>query len=124
MRRISAKEYLEHAAEHDMQAALVAYLRLNAKGASFWFAIPNAGRRSPKVRSLMKAEGLTAGVADLCIMLPGGRTLWLELKTRRGRQSPAQKAFAAICNILDHAYLVPRSLDEAIAILRAYGALK
>jgi hypothetical protein len=124
MRRMTAQQYREQAAEHDMQAALVEHLRLNAAGASFWFAIPNAGRRSPKVRALMKAEGLTAGVADLCIMLSGGRTLWLELKTRRGRQSRAQKAFAAVCDILDHAYLVPRSLDEAIAILRAYGALK
>jgi hypothetical protein len=124
VKRITAKQYRALAPEHDLQVALIEHLRVNGTKLAFWFAIPNAGRRSPAVSSRMKAEGLTAGVADLCIMLPGGRTLWMELKTRNGRQSQAQKSFAVVCSVLDHAYLMPRSLDEAIAALRAYGVLK
>ena len=63
----------------------------------------------------MKAEGLQSGVADLCIMLPGGKVAWLELKTDKGRQSIAQKGFEAKCKRLDHPYALARTLDEAIA---------
>jgi hypothetical protein len=72
----------------------------------------------------MKAEGLQAGAADLCVMLPGGRVAWLELKTAVGRQSIAQKGFEAKCRRLDHPYAVARTLDEAIAALTQWKALK
>ena len=72
----------------------------------------------------MKNEGLTAGIADLCIMLPQGRTAWLEMKTIKGKQSVQQKGFEARCQRLQHAYGLAHSLDEAVAFLRAHGALR
>ena len=110
-------------AEHDMQAALIDNLRVRARRDVHWFAIPNAGKRTPRTAARMQQEGLQAGVADLCIMLPGGRVIWVELKTSKGRQSAAQKAFQSVCETLDHPYLMPRSLDEAIVLLRAEGVL-
>jgi len=100
------------------------YLRLNARLDVYYFAIPNAAKRSWKAAALMKAEGLTAGVADLCIMLMGGRTAWLELKTAKGTQRQAQINFQIICTTLGHPYYLVRTLEDAIAALRVLEALK
>jgi hypothetical protein len=124
MKTISAKTYRGLASEHADQAALIERLRLDAKVPLLCFAIPNAARRSPRVAARMKAEGLTAGVADLCIMLTAGRSIWLEMKTKLGRMSLEQRAFRAVCDALGHTYLVPRSLDDAVELLREHGVLK
>jgi hypothetical protein len=108
--------------EHTLQASVLRHLEQRA-GNCYWFAIPNAARRSPGLAARMRAEGLRAGVADLAIMLPGGRTGWLELKNSKGRQSDAQAGFEAICGRLGHGYAVARTLDEAIAVLGTWGAL-
>ena len=110
--------------EHSLQVTVLAYLTYNARPNINVVAIPNAARRSLRLGARMKAEGLQSGVADLCIMLPGGRVAWLELKTDRGRQSLAQKGFEAKCKRLDHPYALARTLDEAIAALTQWKALK
>ena len=110
--------------EHSLQVTVLAYLTYNARSDVNVVAIPNAARRSLRMGARMKAEGLQSGVADLCIMLPGGKVAWLELKTDRGRQSIAQKGFEAKCKRLDHPYALARTLDEAIAALTQWKALK
>lgn len=100
------------------------FLEINARPDVYCFAIPNAGRRSLRVGALMKAEGLRAGVADVCVMLSDGRVRWLETKRGKGRQSNAQKGFQAICERLGHHYAIAKSFDEAVAILEFWGALK
>jgi len=121
---LSAKQYRQTGSEHSLQVSVLEYLALNAKPHAFWFAIPNAGKRSWRVAARMKAEGMQAGVSDLCIMLPGGGVLWLELKIGNEKQSDEQLVFERVCQILDHPYRVIRTLDEAISFLRYHGALK
>jgi hypothetical protein len=121
---MKASEYRGTLREHDIQKTVLAHLGLFGKDNVFAFAIPNAGWRPGAIGSRMKAEGLTAGVADLAIMLPAGKVAWLELKARRGRQSEAQKAFEAVCHQLGHPYAMARGLDEAIDVLKGWGALK
>jgi hypothetical protein len=57
------------------------------------FAIPNGGARHPAVAGKLKAEGVKAGVPDL--LLPVARRRWnglfIEMKSAKGRVSPAQK---------------------------------
>jgi len=110
--------------EHRLQTLVLEALQLRAAKDAFWFAVPNAGKRSFAVATRMRKEGMQAGVADLCVMLSGGRTIWLELKAGKGRQSPAQKHFQDICNRLNHVYILARSFDEAIENLKAFGALR
>jgi len=110
--------------EHSLQVTVLAYLTYNARPDINVIAIPNAAPRSLRMGARMKAEGLQSGVADLCIMLPGGKVAWLELKTDRGRQSIAQKGFEAKCKRLDHPYALARTLDEAITALTQWKALK
>jgi hypothetical protein len=120
---VKREQYRQLASEHSLQTSLLEYLTLYAPHA-YWFAIPNAGKRSWSTAKRMKAEGLTAGVADLCIMLTSGRVLWLELKRGKEKQTPAQIVFQSVCENLGHAYYVARSFDEAISILRQWRILK
>jgi hypothetical protein len=110
--------------EHQIQVLVIEYISSASKNGCFAIACANAGKRSMYTGRRMVAEGLTAGVADLCVLLPGGRVGWLELKTAKGRQSIAQKGFAARCRRLDHPYAVAHDFDEAVEILKSWGAVK
>lgn len=110
--------------EHRLQLEVLRHLRTYGRRDLNWFAIPNAGKRSHRYGARMKAEGMTAGVADLCIMLEKGRCAWLELKTLNGRQSDAQAGFQAKCLRLGHPYFVAKTLDEALGFLGVIGALR
>ena len=110
--------------EHSLQVQLLAEFEVRKARDVNILALPNAGHRSLRMGARMKAEGLQAGAADLLVMLPGGKVAWLELKTDKGRQSLAQKGFEAKCKRLDHPYALARTLDEAIAVLTQWKALK
>jgi hypothetical protein len=88
------------------------------------FAIPNSAKRSMRMGARMRAEGLLAGVADLCIMLPCGRCAWLEMKSAKGRQTVAQRAFGLRCLRLGHPYGIAYSVDDAVVFLKSAGVLK
>ena len=77
------------------------------------FAIPNGGRRGKLEASIMKGEGVLAGVADVFIMRPrnGQHGIFIEFKTDKGRQTPEQKAFEEQCERLGYEYHVVRSFD-------------
>lgn len=96
--------------EHNIQVAIVQYLRLRGFEV---FAIPNGGRRDAVTGAKLKAEGVTAGVADMIILLPIGNVLFVEVKTAKGRQSPAQKAFQERVESLGFNYVIWRSIDDA-----------
>lgn len=112
---------LPFATEHALQCALLEYLSLTARMGIYWFSVPNAGKRSPGTAAWFSAEGLRAGVADLCFMLPNGKCAWLELKrSRKHKQTMEQFAFSEICAKLGHPYAVAHSFDEAVTILRQW----
>jgi len=109
--------------EHNLQARVLRYLVEHHMPDVFGFAIPNAGRRTYRAAAALRAEGMLPGVADTCIMLPRGKTLWLELKDIHGRQSDEQRGFQARCMRLHHVYRVARTFEEAVGILRDYDAV-
>ena len=110
--------------EHHLQTQVLQHLTVAGRRDIYWFAIPNAGRRSGRTGSRMKAEGLKRGVADICVMFPNGGVAWLELKTPKGVQSDYQKGFQAICERLGHAYALARTFEGAIYALQSWGALR
>ena len=89
--------------EAHFQTAVVRLLRLNG---FFVFAVPNGGSRHAREAHNLKLQGVMAGVADLVILLPGGQAVFAELKSPdgSGRQSPAQRAFAASVRCLGFDY--------------------
>ena len=61
-------------------------------------------------------------VADLILLVPrqGYCALCIEMKTRKGYQSDAQKVFQAKCEEYGAKYVVCRSLDEFQKVVRWY----
>ena len=110
--------------EHKLQVAVLDYLTLCGRREFKWFAIPSGGLRHINVALALKAEGVVAGVPDLCIMMDQGRTAWLELKDKRGRLSNDQVGFSAICERLGHLWGVAYTIDEAIALFVVWGVLR
>lgn len=62
-----------------------------------------------------------AGTEDLQIYLYGGKTIYMELKTKKGKQSEAQLAREEELLTLLHDYVVIRSVDELIKCLNERG---
>lgn len=105
--------------EHDDQVALFRWAALQAKAVPelrLLFAVPNGGQRSKATAGRLKAEGVKAGVPDVCLPVPrdGFGACYIELKRSKqpgkpaGVETPAQKAmrkalteagnYAAVCH--------------------------
>lgn len=97
--------------ESSIQRAVVDYL---TKRGMFVFATPNGGKRGIVEASIMKGEGVKAGVSDLTILLDGGVCVFVEMKTAEGKQSESQKAFQAAVEKKGFAYMIWRSVDDAV----------
>ena len=92
----TARPRLPRPSEHAEQSALIAWADLYAPRLPVLarlYAVPNGGYRPPKTARAMKAEGARSGVPDLCLPWParGHHGLYLELKAKGGRVSPAQE---------------------------------
>jgi len=79
--------------EHQTQKAIAQYLDMRGV---CWFAVPNGGQRNKIVASKLKAEGVKAGVPDICI-IHDGMAYFLEVKkpktgdSAKGQLSKNQK---------------------------------
>ena len=100
--------------EHDIQVNCVNYFRLRyPKG--LIFAIPNGGQRNVIVAAKLKAEGVLAGVPDLCIPIAkkGCNGLYVELKNgKAGKVSDNQKTIMSKLQNEGYKCEVCRSFDE------------
>jgi hypothetical protein len=107
--------------EAALQRTVVQYLThaLPRHEALFWHT-PNGGWRSRATAGRLKAEGVMPGVADIVIVWQG-RVIAIELKAKRGSQSPAQKAWADALTLAGGAYAVCRSLEAVERFLDVAG---
>lgn len=110
--------------EQDIQHAVTQLLAYAAVKGLIWFAIPNGGQRSKTEAAIFKGLGVKPGVADFGFVLPGGRAAFLELKSRKGRLSPAQRDFREACTAAGALWAMARTTDEAIEVLRSWGAVR
>ena len=70
-------------------------------------------RRIYFVHSRMdKAATNGIGTTDFIIALPGGKTLWVEAKTAKGKLSREQSGVALLLKIARHHHTVVRSMPE------------
>lgn len=100
------------APEHNLQVAIIQYLRINHY---YCFAIPNGGRRDKVTGAMLKKEGVLAGVADIEILLPNSRAIFVELKNGKiGWQSQEQKSFEKEVKLRGFEYLIWRTFDDCI----------
>ena len=76
-------------------------------------AIPNGGQRSALEAKIMKGEGVLAGFSDL-IVIAKGNVLFVEVKTKDGKQSDFQMKFQSDVERLGFQYSICRSLEDFI----------
>jgi hypothetical protein len=110
--------------EATLQRTVFEWLKLTGKPGLIFFHCPNGMVSNPRSVARMKAEGLFNGVADVCLVRPGGAAAFLELKSPSGRQTPEQTAFQKLCERNGTPYAVARNINEAISILAAWGCIK
>ena len=110
--------------EADAQRAIVQALRfVLPHGAIVHHSVNEitAGDRRAKARqAILVGMGVHPGFADL-IVLSEGRVLFLEVKSKTGRLSPAQKTFRNAVQAQGFAWALVRSVDDALAALADYG---
>lgn len=112
--------------EHDEQVALVQWAA-TVPDLAWLHAIPNGGYRSKRTALQLQAEGLKAGVADLCLPVRRDRHsgLYLELKRRsapRSALSASQRAFGIHVVNEGFAWGCARGWLEARELLLSYLA--
>lgn len=113
--------------ESRIQQECVRWFRLQyPKLWNLLFAVPNGGWRGPVEARIMKAEGVTAGVADLLLLCPNGtyHGLCIEMKTgmKGSKQSAYQIAWMQEVTNVGYKYVVCRSFDEFKDAISAYLA--
>jgi hypothetical protein len=110
--------------EADLQRAVVTTLRFALpKGAIIHHCaneVSEAGPRGAKRQAILVGMGVHAGFADL-VVLCDGRVLFLELKSLKGRLSPAQEAFRDAVLAQGFGWALVRSLDDALGALADHG---
>lgn len=110
--------------EADLQRAVVTALRFALPKGAIVHHCPNevteAGPRGAKHQAILVGMGIHPGFADL-ILLCEGRVLFLELKSIKGRLSPAQEAFRDAVTAQGFGWALVRSLDDALGALADHG---
>jgi hypothetical protein len=122
--------------EHREQCAVVAWARaMKRQEPRLWllYAIPNGGVRSKAAAGKLKAEGVLAGMPDLCLPVPEispsgllhrSNALYIEMKSAKGKLSDRQKRVIHDLRAARNRVEVCRSADEAIAVIRNYLGMK
>jgi hypothetical protein len=110
--------------EAQLQRAVIQHLRLRRRARWTYWATPNAAKRSPREGRDLKAQGMVPGVGDISLLSPDGSYYELELKTGTGKLSDAQKARAIEVEASCGTWAVAHGIDEALATLTAWGALR
>jgi hypothetical protein len=121
----SASEYHKLVSEHGEQEALIQRCVLHYAEypeLRLLFAIPNGGLRDKRVAAKLKAEGVKAGVPDLCLPVArkGYHALYIEMKKADGRSRLEQLNWQASLKIQGNQAVFCYSQEEAWNVLIDY----
>jgi hypothetical protein len=99
------------ATEHIEQCALFRWAAYQAHSyampeLALMFAIPNGGLRSKATAGKLKAEGVKAGVPDICLPVANGKYHGLFIELKAGRNKPTQLQVAWHVNLSAKGYRV------------------
>lgn len=117
--------------EHAEQAALFRWAALASRAhpeLRLLYAIPNGGARNKATAGRLKAEGVRAGVPDVCLPVPrnGLGALYIELKRpgepgrAKGALRPAQREWLAALQEAGNAVAVAHGWIEARGVIERY----
>jgi hypothetical protein len=112
--------------EHSEQCALFDWAawqaNLGHEPLRWIFAIPNGGHRHKGVAAKLKAEGVKAGVPDICLPYPanGYHGLYIEMKYGRNKTTPEQDGYQKWLAGCGYVAEIANGFDEAKNILCWY----
>lgn len=127
------KVHANEPSEFQIQIALIARLRLQARRDCIYYHVPNGGWRDRREAAKLKAMGVLPGVADLVFIWPGTmvtprimvtpRVLFLELKARGRNLTVEQLHFRERARLAGADFETADTIDDAVGILKSYGIL-
>lgn len=107
--------------EAQLQKAVAILLRLQFPKL-LWWHVSNGSMATAKRRADLADMGLLPGVPDLALLLPNGRSGFIELKAKKGQLSDAQKAFRDAAVSRGAYWALCRDLETVKAAVRAWEA--
>lgn len=83
---------------------------------------PNGGKRNIREAARFKKEGVKAGFPDLFLPYTSNKYsgLFVEVKTEKGRMSESQKKWEKHLGEAGYKFVVCRSLDDFIKVIKEY----
>jgi len=109
-----------HQPEFEFHCAVADYLRAALPAIVRWFHVPNGEKRSLATAQRLKRMGVSPGVPDI-IILHAGRTIWIELKSRKGKLSETQEGWREWLCDNGFAFYCCNTIDQVQASLKAHG---
>ena len=112
-----------HYKEQNLQIRCVRWFRISHPAFACLIYHPKNEEAGGRVRAaIAKAEGVQAGVADLILQVPSQdhHALAIEMKTKTGRQSPAQKIFQRYFEAAGGKYVIIRSFEDFQIVVTEY----
>ena len=111
--------------EHQEQVAVFQWagiMRKKHPELDLLYAVPNAGKRTPRQGAYMKAEGMKAGVPDIVLPVARGgfNSLYIELKIAKGRATDNQLAFLDKLTAENNLAVICIGADAAIRQIETY----
>jgi hypothetical protein len=110
--------------EADLQRAVVSAVRVALPRTAIVQHCANEvtepGPRGARRQAILTGMGVHPGFADLMVLCDG-RVLFLELKSPKGRLSPAQEVFREAVLAQGFGWALVRSLDDALGALADHG---
>jgi hypothetical protein len=111
--------------ERPHQVALIKWVRTVKDTYSvlkLLYAVPNGGDRNLRVARKLKAEGVLAGVADLCLPTArrGYHGLYLEMKSEEGVATEEQIEFLRSVSAEGYCAIIAQGFDEARSTIEWY----
>lgn len=113
--------------EHQVQAALFKWAALMIRvfpELELMYAVPNAGRRSIGAARYMIAEGMKAGVPDVCLPIARGQfsALYIEHKVGKNKLTEHQDRWVELLRRYGNACVVSRSFEQSRGLVIDYLA--
>ena len=124
----------EHQEQTELFHALAAWATENHL-AALAYAIPNGGYRAKKTATMLRDEGVKAGVPDICWPVPRGKYhgMYIEMKRREHRNSAGRKVkpmpsaeqreWISALRAQGYFVVVARGCDEALEQMKHYWHL-
>jgi hypothetical protein len=109
--------------EAEIHMAIADLLTKAASPGVSWFHPANGELRNIRTAVKLKRMGVRAGVPDICLII-NGVMHGLELKTAKGRTSPAQQAMHAEMRQAGVIIEIAHGIQAAVDVLRRWGAIR